>query len=1490
MNKSIKFAAAWAAVVCALGAVAQPLDQCKVTAEAGAGGTVYVDAANGNDETGNGLAANPYATLQKALAVAADGSTIFLQDGTYLMDDPYTTIARPITIKSVNGPANCSLTKAATAANSNKRGILKLNHDDVVLDGLTLCNGYVYNNVDPGSPVVLTKGVVQNCIIRDNQGGSDGNGNHGGVTVNGGTLRDCVIRGNWATYNNPGLGVGGGVYLSAGLVENCVITNNGAGSKGGGVYMTGADSVLRNCLVGFNHGIVGFNHGLPMSSPTTKNKNGGGIYVEGGTVDRCTVRGNYSSDGAGVYLTGGKILNSLVLKNHGSSAGGGIRNEGGTVVNCTVADNEANGTTSGTGFYQSKGVTQNTVIYGNPCGIDGDATVAGGTFDHNFTMVAIAGFGDNAHGNVFYKDAANEDYTLLAGSKAIDGGVAYEGVETDLAGTVRPQGAAPDMGCYEYLSGQGPLSCSFNAPDVTLFLEEGEATFVASADGADTEGLAYAWYFNGVLQEGETGSTIAWASIPRGAHTVKLVVSNGAGATAECELKDVIKVTTTHVYANETGSNTYPYDTPEKGANKLQDALDAVWCTAEQPGLVTVQPGSYSPYSKWFVLNKPIRLVAAEGPSVTTIAANDPNGPSYDGKRVCRGLFVTHEQAWIEGFTVRDGWWYSAAGDSGPGGMRMSAGVVTNCVFTNNRGGDNGGAVQMSGGLLIDCRLYGNWARYNNDGCNTRGGGIYMTGGEVALCVVSNNWAAIRETNDGTGGGVWMSGGTLRDSLLADNYSKAIGVRGVGLAISGGVAERCVISGNSMRSTVVNDAAGAWISGGTIRNCLIAGNKANNNGAGVYQTGGTMEFCTVTANTSANKKNSGLCLDGANAVNRFNIIYGNGEGVEAEPESNLHFAKAQTFTRNIVQPATDGTDNIASDPGFTDAAAGDYTLGAGSPAIDKAIEFEADYLTVDLAGNVRPKDGNGDGDAVCDLGCYEAPDASEGPLSCSFSPLESSGLDEVTVTFEASVSGSGSKGELHYNWDFGEGVLVDGSADVPNPTVKFSTYGSHTVSLTVTAEGGKTATKTALNCVKVGSTTIYVNEANESPRWPYNTWETAATDLTEAFNSIILASGSVPTFVLTNGTYRVEQKAFILSFPVRFTSVEGPEKTIVQAANPDSNNKAVFWVENAGAQVDGLAMTGAYWDGLDGGGASALRLTAGVVSNCVIRNSSAGRSSYGAVSVSGTGLLTHSVIHSCSCDSSFSAGASQHGGGLAIWGDGVVAHTVVSNCYSTSISQDCAGGGVYQYGGTLRDSQVLDCYISGKDYQGAAIWQSGGLCERCVFGDTKHKDSYGAAVYLTGGTNRNNLVRGAWTSKGAAQALTMTGGWFWNNTVVTNGWGSTQASPVAAVVTDGEVKNCLFALNAGTDVSDSSGKVWYSRFAEATGARYNLAADPKLRSPKRDDWRVRSTSPCVNAGDASVWEGVENPIDLRGDPRVLNRQVDIGCYEVPQAGLRLIVR
>lgn len=176
-----------------------------------------------------------------------------------------------------------------------------------------------------------------------------------------------------------------------------------------------------------------------------------------------------------------------------------------------------------------------------------------------------------------------------------------------------------------------------------------------------------------------------------------------------------------------------------------------------------------------------------------------------------------------------------------------------------------------------------------------------------------------------------------------------------------------------------------------------------------------------------------------------------------------------------------------------------------------------------------------------------------------------------------------------------------------------------------------------------------------------------------------------------------------------------------------------------------------------------------------------------------------------------------------------------------------------------------------------------------MIGDMKHGNVYASGVYQTGGTIRNCLLRGMYSAN-AVQALKVAGGSFCNNTVVTNGFGKlVNAEPVAAEVTGGEVVNCIFAENAG-EVTDEMGLVRNSCYPEADGTRGNLAADPKLRNPKRNDWRVRSTSPCVNAGDGSVWEGVEDPTDLRGYPRVLNQQVDMGCYEVPQTGLRMIVR
>jgi hypothetical protein len=87
--------------------------------------------------------------------------------------------------------------------------------------------------------------------------------------------------------------------------------------------------------------------------------------------------------------------------------------------------------------------------------------------------------------------------------------------------------------------------------------------------------------------------------------------------------------------------------------------------------------------------------------------------------------------------------------------------------------------------------------------------------------------------------------------------------------------------------------------------------------------------------------------------------------------------KTLTVTRSDYETTqgvvTDGGGNLVGvDPGFIDAATGDYDLRADSPVVDKGMASGA--ASKDRAGRGRSFDGDRDGVAVPDMGAYELHD------------------------------------------------------------------------------------------------------------------------------------------------------------------------------------------------------------------------------------------------------------------------------------------------------------------------------------------------------------------------------------------------------------------------------------------------------------------------------------------------------------------------------------
>ncbi len=414
----------------------------------------------------------------------------------------------------------------------------------------------------------------------------------------------------------------------------------------------------------------------------------------------------------------------------------------------------------------------------------------------------------------------------------------------------------------------------------------------------------------------------------------ELTLGSGSGLYAQ----DTGRLDGNVLYVSPSGSNTAPYDTWEKAAHVIQDALDL----ARGGDLVWVGDGEY-----------------ASGGKVTNGLLTRVVVPDYVELRSVNGA----------GSTL----------------LRGAAGTGTNAPFGPDavRGAYVGAFARMSGFTVVGGHT--DWAapeeeeggedelaEEGEDDDHLSGGGIYVWGGTVMDCVAVSNAAM-------TGGGIFVDGeggdllatGRVEHCEMVDNEAQW-GGGGVSI-MDGGEVWNALIVGN-----VAQFGGGAMIEyEGRLVNGLVTENQSQHesrDGAGVLLLdGGSLENCTVVNNESAatngfavrafveEEEGSGpfTCGDMQNCIVWSNINAGPGW-------ADLAVSTMELVEHSCAPELTAGVHgNLVSDPEFVNAASGDYGLAVGSPCIDSGTNQAWMAEAVDLTGEARIVN------AIVDLGAFE---------------------------------------------------------------------------------------------------------------------------------------------------------------------------------------------------------------------------------------------------------------------------------------------------------------------------------------------------------------------------------------------------------------------------------------------------------------------------------------------------------------------------------------
>ncbi len=401
----------------------------------------------------------------------------------------------------------------------------------------------------------------------------------------------------------------------------------------------------------------------------------------------------------------------------------------------------------------------------------------------------------------------------------------------------------------------------------------------------------------------------------------------------------------------------------------------------------------------------------------------------------------------------------------------------------------------------------------------------------------------------------------------------------------------------------------------------------------------------------------------------------------------------------------------------------------------------------------------------------------------------------------------------------------------------------------------------------------YVDKASTNPSAPYTAPARAATNIQDAID----CAGSNETVFVAGGVYDTGGRLnwpsgsaltnrVVITNGVKVIAIStNPADTLIVGADHNGANgpSAVRCVYiQDGCVLSGFTLTNGHTFSTGsnaekcGGGVYASARTGGLVTDCVIVNCGA---------VDGGGGGYQGVYLRCLITGNTSDGGSG------------IAFASLTNC---TLSHNSGSFAAYaNWGGTCDLAGCLVVSNNGGGLCGGGYGYMNATADRCIFmGNTGGRGGAGQVAVF-----KNCLIV---NNTGAESGGGTSGGWLFNCTVVSNTAGTQYRG---GGISGGSATNCIIYHNYPNNVGSLGGTPYVGNSCVATQGTFydsvplvgvgNITNDPLFSDPGAGDYHLASfSSPCFNAGLNQDW--MTNAFDLDVIPRIRNRQVDMGAYEL----------